>query len=149
MPVEDNAGVGDRNAWPRRLACLTQRQLAEKANKSLVRKVERGDRPASPTFVVAVARALGSSPDALYGQPYEPTTQTEAATHAAIPEMRRVLVAFDDNDLPEQPPTLEELTASLSRIWQMHRRARLGEGLAALPDGAAWPAPRCRHDTGR
>ncbi len=94
IPVDDRAGVSERTARARKLAGLSQRQLAEKAHVSLslVRKVEQGNRPASPAFVAAVARALGRTPDALYGRPYEPTTQTEAAVHAAIPAIRRELI---------------------------------------------------------
>lgn len=134
--VDDTAGVGARAARARKLAGFSQRQLAERANVSLslLRKVEQGHRPASPAFTAAVARALGLSPSALYGQPYEATTRTEAAVHAAIPELRRALVAFDNDDLPDPPPTLDELLARLDRIREANRRARFGEATAGLPD---------------
>jgi transcriptional regulator with XRE-family HTH domain len=134
--VDDQQGVAERTVRARKLAGFSQRQLAEKAHVSLslLRKVEQGNRPASPAFVAAVARALGRTPDALYGQPFEPTTQREAAVHAAIPELRRALVAFDDNDRPDPLPSLEELTAGLTRIRDAVRRARFGEATAALSD---------------
>jgi len=134
--VEDTTGVGARAARARKLAGLTQRQLAERANSSLslLRKVEQGDRPASPAFTAAVAGVLGLSPDALYGQPYKATSRTEAAEQAAIPELRRALVAFDDNVLSEPALTLDELLTRLNQVRAAHRRARIGEATAALPD---------------
>ncbi|MBF6219380.1 helix-turn-helix transcriptional regulator [Nocardia abscessus] len=61
-----------RIARARKLARLTQLQLAHKANVSvsLLRKVERGARPASPAFIAAVAGALGVNIEDLTGQPY-------------------------------------------------------------------------------
>jgi transcriptional regulator with XRE-family HTH domain len=54
-------GVGARVAEERKLAGLTQYQLAARASVSvsLIRAVEQGRVPASPAFVSAVARALG------------------------------------------------------------------------------------------
>lgn len=134
--MEDIATVGARCAHARKLAGLTQRQLAARANVSLsaVRKVEQGDRPPTPAFTAAAARALGLSPSDLYGQPYPATSRAEAAVHAAIPELRRALVAFDDNDLPTPPPTFDELVTRLDRVREANRRAKFGEATAALPD---------------
>ncbi|MGH3612019.1 MAG: helix-turn-helix domain-containing protein [Pseudonocardia sp.] len=134
--MDDTAGVGVRTARARKLAGLTQWQLAERANLSLslLRKVEQGDRSASPAFTAAVAGVLGLGPDALYGQPYEATSRAEAAEQAAIPELRRALVAFDDDDLPEPAPTLDELLTRLDRVRAAHRRARIVEATGALPD---------------
>ena len=134
--MDDTADVGARTVRARKLAGLTQWQLAERANVSLslLRKVEQGDRSASPAFTAAVAGVLGLSSDALYGQPYEATSRAEAAEQAAIPELRCALVTFDDNDLPEPAPTLDELLTRLDRVRAAHRRARIGEAAAALPD---------------
>ncbi|MGH3565489.1 MAG: helix-turn-helix domain-containing protein [Pseudonocardia sp.] len=134
--MEDTVGVGARAARARKLAGLTQQQLAEWANVSLslLRKVEQGDRSASPAFTAAVAGVLGLGPDVLYGQPYEATSRAEAVELAAIPELRRALVAVVDGDLPEPAPTLDVLLTRLDRVRGAHRRARIGEAAAALPD---------------
>ncbi|MEJ7630467.1 MAG: helix-turn-helix transcriptional regulator [Nocardioidaceae bacterium] len=134
--MNDSAGVGARASRARKLAGLSQRELAARAHVSLslLRKVEQGDRPASPAFTAAIAAALGLSPDALYGQPYEATSRTEAAVHAAIPELRRALVAFDDNELPNPPRSLADLLAGLDEVRETNRRARFGAATAALPD---------------
>jgi transcriptional regulator with XRE-family HTH domain len=134
--MDDIGGVGERCAHARKLAGLTQQQLAAKSNVSLsaVRKVEQGDRPATPAFTAAVARALRLSPSDLYGQPYGATSRAEAAVHAAIPELRRALVAFDDNNLPSPPPTFDQLLTRLDQVREANRRAKFGEATAALPD---------------
>ncbi|HEU0088260.1 MAG TPA: helix-turn-helix transcriptional regulator [Pseudonocardiaceae bacterium] len=66
--------VGHRLARARKLAGLTQHQLAARAHvsKSLISQVERGVVPASPAFTAAVARGLGLEPQALTGEPYGP-----------------------------------------------------------------------------
>lgn len=123
--------AGARTARARKLAGLTQQQLAERANVSLslLRKVERGDRPASPAFVTAVARALGVGPDDLYGQPYEPTNRIEAI---AVDELRRAVVEFDDGDAV--PSTLADLGTRLAAVTGLYRRTRYREVAALLPD---------------
>jgi transcriptional regulator with XRE-family HTH domain len=137
-PMDDRAGVGERTARARKLAGLSQRQLAEKAHVSLslLRKVEQSDRPASSAFVAAVARALGRTTDALYGRPYEPTTQTEAAVHAAIPAIRRELIVYQ---LPPEdglhPRPLAELAAAVavaSRLRHLVDLTRLAHLLPGL-----------------
>ncbi len=132
----NDAGIGARTAEARKLAGLNQRQLAERTNVSLslLRKVEQGDRAASPAFVAAVARALGVDIGKLHGQPYPATSRAEAAVHAAIPELRRAVMAFDDDDVLGAPPTLDQLTAQLDRIRELGRRARFGESTALLPE---------------
>ena len=130
----DEMGVGDRTARARKLARLTQVQLAHKANVSLslLRKVEQGTRPASPAFIAATARVLGVGIGELTGQPYTPGRQ-DAAAHALIPELRRAIVAFAD-ETPSVPMTFEELTASLDHVREGMRRARYSDMVGELPD---------------
>lgn len=75
-------GVRARTARARKLARLTQPELAHKANVSvsLLRKVEQGSRPASPAFIAAVARELGVNIEDLTGQPYTHNAQTRPRT---------------------------------------------------------------------
>ncbi|MGY2019228.1 helix-turn-helix domain-containing protein [Nocardia gipuzkoensis] len=130
----DGAGIGERTARARKLARLTQLQLAQKANVSvsLLRKVERGARPASPVFIAAVAGALGVNIEDLTGQPYPPA-RDDAGAHATIRELRRKILAFNDEPL-SAPTTLEELTAALHRVQESRRRGRYGDHTAELPD---------------
>ncbi|MGW0999820.1 helix-turn-helix domain-containing protein [Streptomyces sp. NPDC002523] len=64
--------TGARIARIRRQRGLTQQGLAMRAHvsKSLLSKVECGQKPASPALVAACARALGVSTSELLGQPY-------------------------------------------------------------------------------
>ncbi|WP_433524413.1 helix-turn-helix domain-containing protein [Nocardia pseudovaccinii] len=130
----DEMGVGARTSRARKLARLTQIQLAAKANVSLslLRKVEQGDRPASPAFIAAIARVLGVSIGDLTGQPYTPDS-ADAAAHATIPELRRAIVAFNDEPLTG-PTTFDDLTTALDRVRQGMRRARYTDLTADLPD---------------
>jgi transcriptional regulator with XRE-family HTH domain len=128
----DDAGMGERTARARKLARLTQLQLAHKANVSvsLLRKAERGARPASPAFIAAVAGALGVNIEDLTGQPYTPAR--DDAGHATIRELRRKILAFNDEPL-SAPTTLEELTAALHRVQESSAWA-----------GTATTPPNCR-----
>ncbi|MBL1073441.1 helix-turn-helix transcriptional regulator [Nocardia sp. 2] len=130
----DDMGVGARIGRARRLARLTQVQLAQKANVSLslLRKVEQGDRPATPALTAAVARVLGVSVGDLNGQPYEPEP-SDGAAHATIPELRRAIVAYDDEP-PTGPATFDDLTAALDRVREGMRRARYSDMTVELPD---------------
>ncbi|MBT2487495.1 helix-turn-helix transcriptional regulator [Streptomyces sp. ISL-96] len=64
--------TGARVARIRKQRGLTQQGLAMRANvsKSLLSKVECGQKPASPALIAACARALGVSTSDLLGQPY-------------------------------------------------------------------------------
>jgi len=130
----DDAGIGERTARARKLTRLTQQQLAQKANVSvsLLRKVERGARPASPAFIAAVAGALGVDIENLTGQPYTPA-RDDAGAHATIRELRRKILAFNDEPL-SAPITLKELTTALHRVQESRRRGRFGDHIAELPD---------------
>lgn len=130
----DEMGAGERVARARKLGRLTQVQLAQKASVSLslLRKVEQGDRAASPAFIAAVARVLGVGIGGLTGQPYSPV-RADAAAHATIPELRRSILSFDDEP-PALPVTFEDLSAALDRVREGMRRARYTDLTAELPD---------------
>lgn len=134
--VEDAAprdAVGQHVAVQRKLAGLTQYQLADRAHvsKSLVSQVERGTVPASPAFTAAVARALRVDVDTLYGQPppIDPT-----AEHAGIPMLRRALDRAHNPEICGQPLTAAELRARLDKCEQDRQRSRYAQVLSALPD---------------
>ncbi|MEV6096039.1 helix-turn-helix transcriptional regulator [Nocardia sp. NPDC051981] len=131
----DDLGVGARIARARRLARLTQVQLAQKANVSLslLRKVEQGDRAATPALTAAAARVLGVSVGDLNGQPYEQEQGDAGAAHATIPELRRAIVAYDDEPVTG-PSSFGDLADALDRVREGMRRARYSDMTAELPD---------------
>lgn len=124
--AEAESGVSRRVAEERKLAGLTQTQLAQKANvsTSLVRKVEQGTAPASPAFVAAVARALGTGVATLLGQPFEHrTSRAEHRLHATIPPLRRELAAYNiQPDEGIRPRPLKELAQAVAEA-SAHRHA--------------------------
>jgi transcriptional regulator with XRE-family HTH domain len=67
--------VGQRVAVERKIAGLSQAQLASRAvySLSMVKAVEQGREVASPGFIAAVAKALGVEPEQLTGAPYYDT----------------------------------------------------------------------------
>ncbi|MFI0417731.1 helix-turn-helix domain-containing protein [Spongiactinospora sp. 9N601] len=133
-PDQPGTAVAGANiAVLRKAAGLTQDQLAQRANvsKSLLSKVEVGDRPASHALVTAVARALRVPIERIHGQPYDAAT-----THAPIDELRPALRAYD---LPpgEQDAVrpLAALRAEISAISELRSRGlytRLGALLPGL-----------------
>ena len=72
MPQSIEEHSGARIARIRKQRGLTQQGLAIRAHvsKSLLSKVECGQKPASPALIAACARALGASTSELLGQPY-------------------------------------------------------------------------------
>ncbi|SCD61777.1 Helix-turn-helix domain-containing protein [Streptomyces sp. TverLS-915] len=67
MPTSDDSATGSRIAERRKLARLTQKQLAARIpySYSLLNQVECGARAASDDFVHAVAEVLGIDPSLL------------------------------------------------------------------------------------
>jgi transcriptional regulator with XRE-family HTH domain len=72
VPQSIEEHTGARIARIRKQRGLLQQGLAHRANvsKSLLSKVECGQKPASPALIAACARALGVSTSDLLGQPY-------------------------------------------------------------------------------
>ncbi|BDT85040.1 helix-turn-helix domain-containing protein [Nocardia cyriacigeorgica] len=135
---ESRASVAVRVAEARKLAGLTQKQLADKANVSigLIRSVEQKRVSATPAFLGAVSKALRVSVADLTGQPYPPAPGPDTEVHAAIPVLRAELAAFDmDNVGIVEVRPLAEVTASVAKVCRSRRAAsfhRLGEMLPQL-----------------
>ncbi|MGH4026383.1 MAG: helix-turn-helix domain-containing protein [Pseudonocardiaceae bacterium] len=136
--VEEKApegAVGQRVAAQRKLAGMTQYQLADRAHvsKSLVSQVERGAVPASPSFTAAIARALHVDVEVLHGQ--SPWSAADAKVkHAAIETLRTALDAADDPILPGPPMTSAELRARLNHCEDQRARSRYTQIADALPE---------------
>lgn len=93
------AGVGDRISIARKARHMTQRQLADGAaiSLSLLQKIERGYRTATPAVQASIAHALDVDDLQPPGSPYS----VSVLIREAIPRIRR---AFDYYDLPEDGP---------------------------------------------
>jgi transcriptional regulator with XRE-family HTH domain len=130
--------VATRVAQARKLAGLTQRQLADRANVSigLVRSVEQKRAPATQAFIGAVAKALRVSVSEITGQPFAPATDADSEVHAAVRGLRTELAAYDiDNAAITEIRPSPQLAASVERICTYRRSAsfhRLGEELLPL-----------------
>lgn len=149
--MDGSAGVGARTARVRKLAGLTQRQLADRAHVSLslLRKVEQGDRPGSPGFIAAVARALSLSPADLYGLPYGRETPEDHRVHAVIPALRRELAAYRLPPEPNRSRPLPELSAAVAHASRLRHSATLDTLGAELPGLLAELRTAVEHHTGR
>ncbi|MFE1903797.1 helix-turn-helix domain-containing protein [Streptomyces gardneri] len=146
-PTDDHPGI--RVKEQRRLARLTQRELADRLpySLSLLSQVECGARPASADFLAAVARALRVDVTVLTGQPY--VTQLHQDRLADL--VRPIREALDLYDLGPDPVLTvrpdRELVAAADELCVQVRATRLHAAAAALPDviteltTAAWRAP--------
>src|SRR5690606_8107899 len=133
---QPEGGIAQRVAESRKLAGLTQNQLAQRANvsASLVRKVEQGRAPASPAFVSAVARALNTGVADLLGQPFEHRSRAEHRIHATIPPLRRELAAYTiPPDEAIRPRSMDELAAAVAQASKHRHTVNLDALGAELP----------------
>ena len=136
MPDES---VGQRVARTRRGLGLSQRDLAGRASVSLslVRRVEQGKVPASPAFIGAAARVLGSSPAELQGQPFRDESPASGRIYAAISPLRAevALPGIPDEGIAPRPPAeLRQRVAAASQL--AHRvEARPARGRPSRPAG--------------
>lgn len=128
-------GIGARVATLRKLQGLKQHQLATKAHVSvsLVKKVESGHAPASPSFTAACARALGVEVDSLTGQPYEDLTADATADRAAIPDLRSALDSHDNPQLDGPVWDVMVLRTQLAEGEELRRKSRYSDLAGRLP----------------
>lgn len=129
-------GVGRRVAEERKLAGLTQNQLATRANVSvsLVKAVEQGRAPASPTFVSAMSRALGIGVADLLDQPFARQNSDERQLHSVVPALRREMAAYllpPWHDM--SPRSLDELVRDVDQAARLRHKADLTGLGATLP----------------
>jgi transcriptional regulator with XRE-family HTH domain len=128
--------VGVRIAELRKIHGRTQQSLAARAtvSYSLLHKVERGERPASPSFITAIARALGVNVLDITEQPYGVRDAAPASEQAGIPALRQALVEGADPELDTAMRSLEDLRAAVTEIKEFARRTKYAEVVWALPD---------------
>ncbi|MGK8522190.1 helix-turn-helix domain-containing protein [Nocardia asteroides] len=125
--------AGQRVSSERKLAGLTQRQLATRANYSLamVKAVEQGREPASPAFLAAAARVLRVEPERLTGAPYREILAEDGPLEG-IADLRAIL-SEGEYVRAEEPGTLTELRATMQQINNEDRNGNSRKALAALP----------------
>lgn len=93
MPSAPRGRVGQRIAYYRSVARLTQHQLADAATIHIgtLRKIERGTRGAGDGIVEAIAAALGIDPSLLL----DDRVQASVRIRAAIPGLSASIAAYD------------------------------------------------------
>lgn len=118
MAVEARSGVGKRIAYQRRIARLTQQQLADAAliHIGTLQKIERGARGVSDAVLESIAAALGVDPSVLLPR-YD---RAEGRVHQAMPALSAVIATYD---MPEDGPVrpLDQLRAAVSdaETWRL------------------------------
>lgn len=149
MPSPDDDHTGTRIREQRRLARLTQRGLAARIpySYSLLNQVECGARPATSTFVAAVAHALGIDVTVLTGQPYVTELQRDRLAELVRP-IREALDLYDlgaSPDLVARPAT--ELVTAADHLCAEVRATHIRNAARALPGTiaelthTAWSTP--------
>ncbi len=135
MPTRnDDDCTGTRIKEQRRLAGLTQRELADRIpySYSWLTQVECGARPASVDFVAAVARALRIDVTVLTGQPYVAQMQEDQLAELIRP-IRESLDLYDLGDDPRVTArTAGELVAAADELCAHVRATHLHAAAAAL-----------------
>ncbi|MER6014797.1 helix-turn-helix domain-containing protein [Streptomyces bluensis] len=139
MQAHEQSGIGDRIARLRARRKLTQEELAERAGLSvdIVRKLEQGVRQtARLTTLNALARALDVEPSTLVGQPATFEVRDEEDQPSVLALRQAVSPVSDllgEEPDPEDPPSIEELQASLRSTELIRREGRLGQIGSLLP----------------
>ncbi|MGP4114442.1 helix-turn-helix domain-containing protein [Streptomyces sp. 4N509B] len=127
--------IGTRIAELRARRGLTQTGLAMRAHvsKSLLSKVECGQRPASPAFVAACARGLNVPVSELLGQPYADELRRDKLDVLLQP----IRVGMENWDVPldwETPPRpASVIRHDVDRLLVMRRHAEYTPMLRELP----------------
>jgi transcriptional regulator with XRE-family HTH domain len=136
MSDQQPARMGVRIAELRKIHGATQQALAMRAtvSYSLLRKVERGERPASPSFIAAIARALSVSVLDITEQPYGAPDAHPTSEQAGVPALRQAMVEGEDPELDTSPRALDDLSAAVAEIKELDRRSKYAEVVRALPD---------------
>ncbi|MGW6345372.1 helix-turn-helix domain-containing protein [Streptomyces sp. NPDC055080] len=128
--------LGDRLRIARKTRKLSAAQLAQKVaiSPSYVQKLESGVRKASPSLILALAKALHFGPEVLTGQPYYGEPEAEDGVHAVIPELRRLILCFDTpDDLDVAPRPLDVLVSEVDQVAALRRDGRYAPMGPLLP----------------
>lgn len=139
--MDDSARtIGERIARARRRAGLTQRDLAQRVQRSLswVQKVETGARGVDRMSVlVMLADALNVELVELTGQPYRHSSAALDSGHGAVPVLRSALqrATLPTAAFVREPRPMSEVEQDLVEVERLRQAARfhaLGERLAEI-----------------
>lgn len=131
-----NIRVGDRIREFRTIRDLSLSALGSRAHVSTSQlgRIELGERPASPSIVAAVARALDVPVSVLYGQPYVQMLQQDRLDALLAP----ITSALDCWDIPpaeDMPPrTLDEIAEKTGQVAKSRAAGEFGDVAEALPE---------------
>ena len=123
-------GVGPRIAYERRIARLSQVDLARAAGVALgtVRKVERGERGVSDAVLEAFAGALGIDPTRLLPERERPDDRV----HQAMPGLSAVLASYEEPD-DGRCRELSELREAVSTVVGLRLSAQYARIARSVP----------------
>lgn len=130
--------VGQNIQAARSMRQLTRPQLARRVaiSPSALEKYESGDRNPPPGMIAKLAEALRVGPERLTGQPYFNGTETAEQVQAVIPDLRRMLLTYDNpDDLAAPPRPLSVLAAEMDQVSQLRQNGhyvRMGPLLPGL-----------------
>ncbi|MFI5755610.1 helix-turn-helix domain-containing protein [Streptomyces sp. NPDC051569] len=116
--------IGQNLRTIRKMRQLTVRQLATAAriSTSALEKYESGDRTPTPGVIALLAQHLHVGPDRLTGQPYLGGAEADDQVQAVIPDLRRILLTYENpDDLTVAPRPLPVLAAEMDHIAQMRQ----------------------------
>ncbi|MEU8927103.1 helix-turn-helix transcriptional regulator [Kitasatospora sp. NPDC048545] len=134
MPGTTAAALGQRIETARHAAGLTRRQVCDVSGVSIsmIRKTEGGERWPSDAVLDALARAVQTTPEELLGGP----RRTDSRVHQAVPELQRVIAAYDlPDDGPVRPfPQLAAAVDLAVEYRVQSQYARLAEETPPLLD---------------
>ncbi|WP_255955633.1 helix-turn-helix domain-containing protein [Streptomyces odontomachi] len=135
MPDNAEVHIGARIAQIRKQRGLTQQGLAMRAHisKSLLSKVECGQKPASPSLVAVCARALGVPTPDLLGQPFADELRRDRMD-ALIQPIREALENWDiPLEWQTKPRPVALIRADVQRALAQRREAEYTELVRDLP----------------
>jgi transcriptional regulator with XRE-family HTH domain len=133
----EHDGVAARVIEARKIAGLTQSQLAGRANisLSLLKKVEQGTMPASPMFIASVARALGLLvTDLTDARKFNSLQGDYGLEKRFIPDLERAVIEGENAFIDGPLRTLSELSVLLKYVISRGRVSRYSDILEVLPD---------------
>lgn len=116
--------VGKNITECRNMRQLTRAQLARRVNisPSALEKYELGDRNPPPGMIAKLAEALRVGPERITGQPYFNGTETAEQVQAVIPDLRRMLLTYDNpDDLGAPARPLSVLAAEMDAVAQLRQ----------------------------
>ncbi|MEV6471618.1 helix-turn-helix transcriptional regulator [Streptomyces sp. NPDC051657] len=116
--------IGQRIREVRKIRQFSVRKVATdvRISTSLLEKIESGDRNPSSGLIARIAKVLAVGPDRLTGQPFTGEAEAEDQVQAVIPELRRILLTYDNpDDLLTAPRPLAVLAAEMDHVTQLRQ----------------------------